>query len=102
MSARLSVRLRCINMHAEQPVTDAIGAYATLPPPRRGPLFPHAWSCPPSRSPAATWVQPLAIGWYSPAELILYRKSLRWTESPWESNRIGCPRIVAGSFVFLI
>src|SRR5260370_25523130 len=42
------------------------------------------------------------IGWYLPAELILYRKNLRWTESPWESNRIGSPRIVAGSFVFLI
>src|SRR5258708_38323365 len=42
------------------------------------------------------------IGWYVPAELILYRKNLRWTESPRESNRIGSPRIVAGSVVFLI
>jgi hypothetical protein len=37
-----------------------------------------------------------------PAELILARKNLPLTTSPWESNRIGCPRIEVGSFVFLI
>src|SRR5215470_8753977 len=46
--------------------------------------------------------QLLGISWYLPDESILNRKNLPLTRSPWESNLIGCPRIVAGSFVFLI
>src|SRR5262247_1615766 len=46
--------------------------------------------------------QLLGISWYLPDESILNRKNFPLTRSPWESNVIGCPRIVAGSFVFLI
>src|SRR5262249_60389885 len=35
-------------------------------------------------------------------ESILNRKNLPLTTSPWESNLIGCPRIVVGWSVFLI
>src|SRR6266480_1471872 len=59
----------------------------------------------PARAVAAISVQLdqlLGISWYWPPELILDRKNLPLTRAPWESNLIGCPRIVAGSFVFLI
>src|SRR2546421_8279548 len=46
--------------------------------------------------------QPLGTSWYLPAESILNRKNLPLTRSPCESNLTGCPRIVAGSSVFLI
>src|SRR5499433_1048608 len=46
--------------------------------------------------------QPLGISWYLPVESILNRKNLPLTTSPWESNLIGCPRIVVGWSVFLI
>src|SRR5713101_8977345 len=46
--------------------------------------------------------QALGISWYLPAESILNRKNLPLTRSPCESKAIGCPRIEAGSLVFLI
>src|SRR5580700_3080866 len=46
--------------------------------------------------------QELGISWYLPAELILNRKNLPLTRSPWESNLIAWPRIEVGSSVFLI
>src|SRR5262249_17830844 len=44
----------------------------------------------------------LGISLYLPAESILNRKNLPPFRSPCESKEIGCPRIEAGSFVFLI
>src|SRR5215471_21397871 len=75
---------------------------------RQGPARRHAARCAPARdrrtpgsylNPAN---QPLGISWYLPDESILNRKNLPLTTSPCESNLIGCPRIVAGSSVFLI
>src|SRR5579863_1331226 len=42
------------------------------------------------------------MSWYLPAELILNRKNLPLTRSPWEVKEIGWPRMEVGSLVCLI
>src|SRR6266851_5703022 len=74
---------------------------------REGPLP----SCCPAARPLMSGARPgrqlvsagqPGISWYLPAGSILNRKNLPLTRSPLESKLIGCPRIVAGSLVFLI
>src|SRR5260370_8935516 len=65
---------------------------------RRGPAGPR----PRRRHAPSSADHELGISWYLPDVLILNRKNLPLTRSPWGSKEVGWPRVVVDSFVFLI